>query len=109
MNYLFSFFRLRRAGQFLLLSLSFAVLSFRSAFAATDVYLGLQAYGANGKMLGVGLAPFTSLSNDSESANLTKALRSVMREDLLFEHLFTIVRKAARLPGISWTRWDGAV
>jgi len=106
MNRVFLFFRSRRIGSFLVLSSLFSVLSFRFAFA-TDVYLGLQAYGANGKMLGVGLAPFTS-PNDSESANLAKSLRSVMREDLLFEHLFDIV-EGGQAPGdkLDSTGWGG--
>src|SRR5262245_49277133 len=56
---------------------------------STDVYLGLQAYGGTGKALGVGIATYNS-AGDSESASVAGQIRSVMREDLLFERLFSV-------------------
>jgi len=73
--------------------LSFFVLSFAltPAMPASDVYLGLQAYGGPGKALGVGLLPFTSATSGSEAAGLADKLRAVVREDLLFTRYFNIV------------------
>ncbi len=71
--------------------ISFCLLVFATGpVLATDVYLGLQSYGKNGKQLGVGLAAFTTTSQDSEARSLANNLRAVIREDLLFTHLFTI-------------------
>ncbi len=86
----------------LLRGLACVILGFCPASAA-DVYLGLQAFGANGKALGVGLAPFNS---DAQSAEVSRTMRSVMREDLLFEHLFNVVEGGTaptdKLDSISW-------
>jgi TolB protein len=57
---------------------------------AAEVYLGLQAFGGEGKPLGVGLAPFTPAAPDLESSTLASSLRSVMREDILFARLFSV-------------------
>jgi len=87
------------------LTIAIGLLPCRPSFAS-DVYLGLQAYGAGGKQLGVGLAPFTSPPGDSESANLAQSIRSVMREDLLFEHLFNVVEGGPaatdKLDSLAW-------
>jgi len=64
---------------------------------AADVYLNLQAYGGTGKALGVGIAPFTSVSG-GDTPRLTDTLRSVLREDLLFTRLFSVV-EGGPLPG----------
>lgn len=60
-----------------------------SLFAA-DVYLNLQAYGGTGKPLGVGVAPFIAVSG-GDTPRLAETLRSVVREDLLFTRLFSVV------------------
>jgi TolB protein len=77
-----------------------------SVFGA-EVYLGLQAFGGNGKALGVGLAPFSLASNDSESSGLAQSLRSVMREDILFSRLFSVVEGAPapgdKLDSVAWS------
>lgn len=69
--------------------------------------MGLQAYGSSGKALGVGLAPFSAAFFDSETANATRTLRSVLREDLLFERLFSIVEggpspASGKLDALAW-------
>lgn len=70
----------------------FLIFNFELPFCyAAEVYLGLQAHGGNGQPLGVGVAPFETPPNDSESDALAKNVRSVMREDLLFSRLFSIV------------------
>src|SRR5947209_2331933 len=56
---------------------------------ATDVYLGLQAHGAGGKALGVGVASFTS-SSPGEAMTLAPNLQAILREDLLNEGLFSV-------------------
>lgn len=87
----------------LILSLLFCLSSSRAA----DVYLGLQAYSEGGKQLGVGLAPFTAVSGDAQSA--TTQLRAVMREDLLFARLFNILEGGPAPAGgkIEATAWGG--
>jgi TolB protein len=88
-----------------LLPLALCLLSCRSASAA-EVYLGLQAFGGNGKALGVGIAPFTSPAADSESADAGSNLRSVMRDDILFTRLFSVVEGGptigAKLDSVAW-------
>ncbi len=75
---------------------------------AADVYLGLQAYGQGGKGLGVGVAPFDAPSSDSEGQAFAKSMRSVIREDLLFESLFNIVEGGPPLqPKIDSVAWGG--
>lgn len=74
---------------------------------AAEVYLGLQAYGGSGKALGIGLAPFTASSPDSESNQLAKSLRSVMREDILFTRLFSVSEggpaASEKLDSMAWS------
>jgi TolB protein len=60
-----------------------------SIASATEVYMGLEAYGSGGKALGVGLASFSS-ADDPDSKNVAAMLRSIIREDLLFERLFSV-------------------
>ncbi|MFA5975984.1 MAG: Tol-Pal system beta propeller repeat protein TolB [Elusimicrobiota bacterium] len=86
-----------------------AVLIFPAAVAgAADVYLGLQAYSQGGKALGVGIAPFTTQASDSESDALSRKLRSVIRNDLLFEQLFTIVEGGPAVePKLDSLVWSG--
>ena len=63
---------------------------------AADVYLNLQA-GGNGKPLGVGIAAF-----NTEGASL----RAVLREDLLFTRLFSIVEggpaPSGKIDSLAW-------
>ncbi len=74
---------------------------------AAEVYLGLQAYGGTGKALGVGIAPYTAPSSDSESASLASSIRSVMREDILFTRLFSIAEggptAGTKLDSVAWS------
>jgi len=75
--------------------------------SAADVYLGLQAYTAGGKPLGVGLAAFTSTGNDADSVSAANKLRSVIREDLLFTRLFSVVENGPlptgdKLDSLAW-------
>ncbi len=75
------------------------------AFSA-DVYLGLQAYGGNGKTLGVGLPDFKAAT--TEASDIAKTLRSVLREDLLFERMFTIAENGplpsdGKLDALAWS------
>lgn len=75
---------------------------------AADVYLGLQAYSQGGKPLGVGLGPFTTASANPESAALASKLRAIIREDLLFEGLFSITEggpapAAQHLDAVVWS------
>lgn len=72
---------------------------------AADVYLGLQANGWGGKQLGVGLAPFSS---DGSADSAAKQIRSVMREDLLFERLFNVLEGGpapvdGKIDAVAWT------
>ena len=64
---------------------------------AADVYLNLQA-GGSGKQLGVGIASFGA---DAD------ALRAVLREDLLFTRLFSIVEggptPSDKVDSLAWT------
>jgi TolB protein len=73
--------------KYVILFFLFAAVPVQSA----EVYLGLQAYGGTGKALGVGIAPYTWPASDSESSTLASQLRSVMREDILFTRLFSVV------------------
>jgi TolB protein len=97
-------------SQFLKLSfISGALLMCSRSARATDVYLGLQAYTQGGKGLGVGLAPFTAASMDSNSTTVANELRSVIREDLLFIHLFQISEggPAPAGPKLESLPWSG--
>src|SRR5689334_13098173 len=58
--------------------------------SGADVYVGLQSMGQGGRV-GVGIAPFSAPASDNEGAGLAKSMRSVIREDLLFERLFNVV------------------
>jgi TolB protein len=66
--------------------------------SASDVYLGLQAYGGAGKALGVGLLPFSSTSANPETGSYADKLRAVVREDLLFPRYFNIVEGGPAIP-----------
>lgn len=66
------------------------ILLLSSSASAAEVYLGLQAYSGSGRRLGVGIAPFRSLSSDPETPAMSEKLRSVMREDILFTRLFEV-------------------
>lgn len=96
----------KKTTYFCLLIFAFCHLSCRRTWAA-DVYLGLQAYGQGGKGLGVGIAPFDAPSFDAQGAALAKSLRSVIREDLLFESLFNVVEggpsPAPKLDSMAWS------
>ncbi len=71
--------------------LVFFLLVLISPLQAAEVYLGLQAYGGNGKLLGVGITGFAPMpSKDSEAIALAGKIRSIMREDLLFTRLFSL-------------------
>src|SRR2546430_1799830 len=76
-------------GMTAIVALSLLAFSLTAAHAA-DVYLGLQAYSQGGKPLGVGIAPFLAEPPGHEAQETARALRAVIREDLLFEHLFSI-------------------
>jgi TolB protein len=84
-----------RRQTFLAIALSFLTATTQAA----DVYLGLQAYGAGGKALGVGLTEFSAASSAPETANVAQTLRSIVREDLLFARYFNIVEGGPRLAG----------
>src|SRR5436853_612738 len=81
---------------FLLLSLLPLTISLPAK--ASDVYLGLQAYGGAGKALGVGLLPFNSSSANPETGSYADKLRAVVREDLLFPRYFNIVEGGPPIP-----------
>lgn len=83
-----------------------SVLVCRTSYAAADVYMNLQAYGGGGKMLGVGLAPFSASGGAESVAN---NLRSIMREDLLFERLFSVQEGGPAPSGdkLDSTAWGG--
>ena len=72
---------------------------------ASDVYLGLQAYGGTGKLLGVGLAQFSATSPDAGA--IADKLHAVVREDLLFTKYFNIVEggpatSSGKFDSVAW-------
>jgi TolB protein len=100
-------FKKRGHLSFCLLTFAICLLLCRVSLA-TDVYLGLQAYGAGGKQLGVGLAPFSAASANPEAGAVAQRLRSVIREDLLFEHLFSLTEggpapSVKHLDAVAWS------
>jgi TolB protein len=82
-------------------------LSLALPLRAADVYLNLQA-GGNGKQLGVGIAAFNAaVSGDAESGRLADSMRAVLREDLLFTRLFSVVEggpaPSAKMDSLAWS------
>jgi TolB protein len=90
---------------FCLFTFAFCLLTCLSSHAA-EVYLGLQAYGGGGKMLGVGVASFVS-KGDAGAEQAATLLHTVLREDLLFERLFNIVEggpsPAEKIDSLVWS------
>jgi TolB protein len=90
-----------RATIAVLVALSIA---FPVQLPAADVYLGLQR-GGDGKALGVGIAQFAGRGADAQA----KTLRSVLRNDLLFSRLFSVVEggpqpdPSGKLDALAWS------
>lgn len=76
---------------------------------ATDVYLNLSAYTSGGKPLGVGVAPFSAaVAADADAGALAREARGIIREDLLFTRLFSVVEGGpAPTPKVDALAWAG--
>ncbi len=79
-----------------------------SPLHAADVYLNLQSNAGSGKPLGVGIAPFASITS-ADTPTVAQTLRGVIREDLLFSRLFSVVEGGPAPAGdkIEALQWNG--